>query len=468
MIYSGGADCDVQIRDGFELCGTHWQSLALAGGTPAYSDDQVTEDTVRHVAVLFDGATTWEFRVASGWVQVASGPEQGVLQFAIAFDAARRRTVLFGGFDAFSRAGVTDTWEWDGDGVVAHVTRAAGIRPSATARSPTTSRARVEVVPTDSGTWEYDGISWHRRDTLHPPPVAFGYAYDPARRVVIAMAPDPGEYDGTDWTTHVAAHHPPVDIGHQAIIGFDSLHGQIVTLVGGLDFSSRTWVFDGVDWRELDTGLGAIVDASMAFDSAARRGDGAVRRLAVSSRHRRPQRRRHDGRVRRRELDRHGHVWTARAPLGGDGLRRAPRSNHDVRRPAEVRRAEPHHDVARRRVGVRRRARGRRNRPRSGRPARSRPTPSTSRAACVRDRGRRAVVPRLLVARGAGRPVHRRRGLRRRRPRRLRRPLLPRLLRSVPARSASIRSRAIRRARAAATASATSRSRSAGASRTGP
>src|SRR5262249_36920980 len=78
-------------------------------------------DAARGVSVLFGGfwsssyyGDTWEWNGSSWTLRSSDGPlRRG---HALAYDAARRVTVLFGGdfFDGSTIHFLGDTWEWDG------------------------------------------------------------------------------------------------------------------------------------------------------------------------------------------------------------------------------------------------------------------------------------------------------------------------------------------------------------------
>src|SRR5581483_10661132 len=82
-------------------------------------------DESRDRVVLFGGRTTgplpqgelrpsdtWEWD-GDAWVQVEDVGPGGRSEFAMAYDAARKRVVLFGGAPESGRL-LNDTWEWDG------------------------------------------------------------------------------------------------------------------------------------------------------------------------------------------------------------------------------------------------------------------------------------------------------------------------------------------------------------------
>src|SRR5256885_5190197 len=102
---------------------TWTQGTPVTSPAPRYAHG-MAYDSARGVTVLFGGAAvvggtvinaddTWEWD-GSNWTQrTPSLSPAGRREFAMAYDAARQVTVLFGGIDT---AGTfrNDTWEWDG------------------------------------------------------------------------------------------------------------------------------------------------------------------------------------------------------------------------------------------------------------------------------------------------------------------------------------------------------------------
>ncbi|MBI3847856.1 MAG: IPT/TIG domain-containing protein [Planctomycetes bacterium] len=154
---------------------------------------------------------------------------------ALAFDAARHRTVLFGGHDA------------------------SGIR---------------------NDTWEWDGTNWTLRHPATAPPARNGHAmtFDSARGRVVLFGgfggstgnfylSDMWEWDGDDWTQRTSSTSQPVRWLHQ--MAFDSARSRIV-LYGGSGRHEEfydTWEFDGNDWSEVQPQLFAYSEFSLVFDT---------------------------------------------------------------------------------------------------------------------------------------------------------------------------------------------------------
>ncbi len=147
---------------------------------------------------------TWEWD-GTTWVQrtLAASPG-GRTQHAMAYDAARSRVVLFGGYQV-----AADVWESDGTNWTSH---AVGSGPQAVA-APSIAYYPSRVVlfggtpafstSLSSETWEWDGVSWSQRLTASAPPGRrlAAMAYDAVRgRVVLFGGVGPnGARRGDTW-----------------------------------------------------------------------------------------------------------------------------------------------------------------------------------------------------------------------------------------------------------------------------
>ncbi|MBX3465147.1 MAG: hypothetical protein KF830_18415 [Planctomycetes bacterium] len=158
---------------------------------------------------------------------------------AMAYDEARGRTVLFGGYRPGTNA-MADTWEWDGFG-------------------------------------------WIRRTPTTSPPARSMHvmAYDEARGVTVlfggvgsAWFNDTWEWDGDNWRQVVTANAPPAPLEQPAM----AYHGGTnpgILLFGGLGattYSSQTWQFNGANWTLRSTfGLSGRMAHAMAYAASTRR-----------------------------------------------------------------------------------------------------------------------------------------------------------------------------------------------------
>ncbi len=210
-----------------------------------------------------------------------------VYSVGAAFDSARNRVVVFGGFGSGGYVG--DTWEWNGSAW----SNAGSAGPSAR-NSPAlvydSKRDRVlmfggDARPTgDLGDmWERVGGTWRQLNIATPPArTTHVMAYDSRRdRVVLfgGMANnealgDTWEFDGTAWTRVAAT--GPVARGLYAM-AYDAGRG-VTVLFGGTsalrpDAASLgdTWEWDGKAWKKIDiTGPSPRDHTQMIYDSKSR------------------------------------------------------------------------------------------------------------------------------------------------------------------------------------------------------
>jgi hypothetical protein len=208
-----------------------WTLLATTGPTQRY-DGAMAADTEHDRIVMFGGVAldasanavingdTWLFD-GTAWTQgpVGPPPRRGA---AMAYDAKRRRVVLFGGSssparDATSCSCLGDTWEWDGMGWKQVMTSPSP--PALTGARLAYDPLRGELVlfggiadgTTTAQTWTFDG-AWHAvTPNVSPPARGLGvFAWDAARQQLVYSAGgqatgatitsfgDSWEWDGTD------------------------------------------------------------------------------------------------------------------------------------------------------------------------------------------------------------------------------------------------------------------------------
>ena len=233
-------------------------------------------DAAAHRIVVFGGFgpdafwldDTWEWDGAR-WSRSTTSPHPVLRQgHAMCHDAARRRTLLFGGLNGGTP--LSDTWEWDGS---AWIQLAPSRTPSArTAHSLAydSARGRIVLFGGTSGsndTWEWDGSTWTSVATSGPSARASAaLAYDPRRgRAVLfggvgltSSLDDTWEWDGTTWTQRYPATRPPARFGHAMV--FDQSSGTMLMFGGERNAvsASDTWSWDGTTWRQLDAGSPAL------------------------------------------------------------------------------------------------------------------------------------------------------------------------------------------------------------------
>ena len=207
----------------------------------------------------------------------------------IAYDAARRQVVLFGGHDWVTNAFLTDTWVWNGSDWTELLPAHAPSPRYGAAMAFDGARGVCVlfggIAPDGSrlgDTWEWDGADWTSCAPASSPSPRFRSAmvFDPLRaRCVLfggfvtssARSRELWEYDGATWTSRTqGTPWPPVLAEHG--MTWDSRRQRAV-MFGGSS-TSLTWEWDGVGWSVFganpNPGAGLAFPA-MTFDVARER-----------------------------------------------------------------------------------------------------------------------------------------------------------------------------------------------------
>jgi len=197
---------------------------------------------------------------------LSPGPRIG---HAMAYDARRKRTVLFGGFGS-DGVPLNDTWEWDG-----RRWRKVAVGGPSPRKWPAmaydSQQARMILFggregvgrsgPSLNDTWMWDGKIW--RKLPHSGPSGRDHhtlVYDSGRRKVVlfggwdgrSVVGDTWEFDGKGWK-ETAAKGPDARAAHATT--YDGKQGKVV-LFGGraLDkFFEDTWTWNGTEWEKQDS-----------------------------------------------------------------------------------------------------------------------------------------------------------------------------------------------------------------------
>lgn len=238
--------------------------LARSGHALAY-------DAARQHTVLFGGrnttelSDTWRWDGGSWGPLAATGPSARD-QHAMAYDAARQQVVLFGGYDGTSAR--FDTWEWDGAKWFQIVTSGPSGRSghamaydSARQRTVLFGGANALGAASDE-TWLWDGTGWTLTAPTTRPLARSGHAlaYDEARQRVVLFGgfnngiyfDDTWEWDGISWTERIVSGGPSARNG--VALAYD-IARQRTVLFGGYDGTSDlgdTWEWDGTAWTKSD------------------------------------------------------------------------------------------------------------------------------------------------------------------------------------------------------------------------
>jgi len=284
LLFGGAAsavDMAVDMNDTWEWDGVHWDPVATARSPSPRRELAIA--TYGRGVVVFGGlrgtgdaaevlGDTWVLADA-GWGSETPLPAPPARWgAAMAYDAARDKLVLFGGHGG--TADVTDnlladTWEWDGvrwtRRSTIHVPRARSHHVMA--YDEATGRVTMFGGSGERGggpdsfaeTWEWSGSDWIERQVGTSPPAGQrpAMAYDAAHdQLVLLTGSAMWKWDGADWVARTPASMPPARDGHA--IAYDHARRRLVTLGGLLAedamgvqrLSGEIWEWDGTRWRE--------------------------------------------------------------------------------------------------------------------------------------------------------------------------------------------------------------------------
>jgi cysteine-rich repeat protein len=242
--------------DTWEWDGTTWTERTPAASPPCCA--KMVYDAGHERTFLYGPSQTWEWD-GTDWTQLNPAKSPPVRYgHAMAYDAARRRVVLFGG-EFFGQI-YDETWEWDGTDWI-HVD-VVDTRPPARydhAMAYDEKRGRVilfggqDVAPLND-TWEWDGSKWVEFASAgNTPSARYGHAmvYNPARKRIALFGgydgtyrADTWEWDGIAWSEVSTVTSPEPRALTSA--AFDAARGSIVLFGGGEAFptgTDNTWQF---------------------------------------------------------------------------------------------------------------------------------------------------------------------------------------------------------------------------------
>ena len=298
VVLFGGNASPNPLSDIWEWDGMNWTLRPSATGPSPRERSAMAYDTARRRVVLFGGrdvyglSDTWEWD-GSNWTQpAATSSPTNPSHSRMVYDAARRRVVMLTGFDGLNPTVLPcETWEWDGLG---WILRTPSNRPTprvAHALAYDVARQRAVLFGgyappnTLSDTWEWDGGNWTQRTPANGPSVreSHAMAYDASRQRVVlyggysvnVYVADTWEWDGVNWT--LRASNGPSQRSRHAM-AWDAVRQRVVLFGGSYSTFGRTvlgdtWEWDGTTWirRYPVTSPGARDQHSMAYDDVAQR-----------------------------------------------------------------------------------------------------------------------------------------------------------------------------------------------------
>lgn len=295
---SSAAGDDTMTPDAVDCCSqTAWDKKNISG--PSERETPLAYDQERKKTVLFGGhyngppgglnneTWLWDGPTAT-WTKKTPAMKPTHRDFhTLAYDSLRKRTVLFGGFDATNSI-KGDTWEWDG-GNWAKLSE-TGPSPRMTQAMAYDSERHVTVMfggrngnQIFDDTWVWDGVTWEQKMVTGPSSREYvSMAYDPVRQVTVLFGgvhnnvrlDDTWEWDGTSWMPKTPTGPlPPPHANHGMSYGGDCgvvmFGGATSNGSGGSSGNSNeTWSWDGVSWKlRASSGPAVRTGPGMAWDS---------------------------------------------------------------------------------------------------------------------------------------------------------------------------------------------------------
>ncbi len=282
------------FSDTWEWDGTTWTKRSSTSSPPARAYHAMVYDSAREGVVLFGGgegnrydptgrrSDMWAWD-GTEWTEVtpADRPSDRA-QHAMAYDAARERTVLFGGYANYGDLG--DTWEWNGTAWIEVLPP-----PSPAPRSGHTMiydpvRERVVLFGGSARieTWEWDGERWTDVTPASSPTIRYGRSvWDAgrARQVLVVRDDDTGriqtwERAGSEWHRRDSDFPVPI-VSHIHDVVYDEARAQVLLFgfsCGEVCYRSETWTWDGATWTEMETPVApSRRSVTMAYDRGTER-----------------------------------------------------------------------------------------------------------------------------------------------------------------------------------------------------
>ncbi|MCU0862374.1 MAG: kelch repeat-containing protein [Planctomycetes bacterium] len=203
------------------------------------------------------------------WTQSLTGTQPGLRSLqGMAYDSARQRTVMFGGWNYPNGLFNSQTWEWGGTAWSQIQTASAPSARSHCMLAFDSVRNRIVLFggyiagSTFGDTWEYDGSNWLQRQPANSPSPRSGstLAYDPVRQVTVLfggyLSPSvednqTWEWNGSNWTRRFPAQQPSAR--SDMTVCYNPVTQRLLAFGGnaaGVDFRDL-WAYNGTNWTFL-------------------------------------------------------------------------------------------------------------------------------------------------------------------------------------------------------------------------
>ena len=286
LLFGGDEENGIEQQDTWSYDESGWTRLAIGGPEPR-DGQSMAYDSLRQRVLMFGGEPrgwgsadsrlwTWD---GTSWAVVADFMPVARFEVSITYDARRDRVVWFGGREGSSNY-FDDTWEFDGS-QWAEVIPATTRPPARTLYALAYDAARQRVVMfggngysagTLGDTWEWDGADWVLMANGGPSPrYDCAMAYDSLRQqVVLYGGRNGGDYytdtwgwNGSTWTL-LAPPDPNRLYESDGPVTYDPARDRVVLR----DKRGVTWLWDGAAWDDVNEGgLNQTVYDLASFDA---------------------------------------------------------------------------------------------------------------------------------------------------------------------------------------------------------
>ena len=259
--------------DVWALNGNTWTPLGSSGSER--SGQKLAYDGTRRRVVSFGGFLDRSLPDLlelheDRWRALGTPPDRPVAEGGFVYDARRDRFIAFGGANGRSHS-YGDTWAYEGGSWKQIAADGVGPEPrQAFAMVYDTARDRVVLYggmspagTAFSDTWEFDGESWKKLDVTGPGTrLAPGAAYDGTRREMVMFGGQSGggpngeawTWNGRVWKKAAETGPSPRSMGYMA---YDGVRNRIVLFGGRTSYPdgdmNDTWEWNGREWKEIVT-----------------------------------------------------------------------------------------------------------------------------------------------------------------------------------------------------------------------
>jgi cysteine-rich repeat protein len=272
VVFGGYGTSNNYLADTWQYSNGTWSPVVTAGAPPAVAWHRLVFDAERGQLVVFGGynqvssGETWVL-TGSTWRRAASNGPEARNEYAAAYFPPSQEVILFGGYN--DRTSVDDIWAWDGSAwsdrtllssLRSPLKRADYAMAYDAIRGETVLFGGYAAAAGYYGdTWTFDGKVWLLRQPVHSPsPRAYNdLVFDTKRNKMVMFGGwnegdlgDTWEWDGTDWTQRFPSVAPtPRD---SYALAYDSRRDRVV-LFSGYRSNERigdTWEWDGNNWEQ--------------------------------------------------------------------------------------------------------------------------------------------------------------------------------------------------------------------------